>query len=274
MRRYWSEFKAAEFRDIDPRRTIALLPTAAVEQHGPHLPVGTDMLIGTGMLEELCSVLPSDIDLRILPLQAVGKSNEHLWAAGTLTLTAASALAAWTEIGFSVASAGIRKLVIVNSHGGNLDLVSILARELRVRRGMLAVKCQWGSFGVPPGLYSERERQFGIHGGDLETSLMLHFRPELVDMSKAENFPSSAESSHLQPTGPVSYGWIASDLNAQGVVGDAALATATKGAATARHQCQALADLLAQIETADISDLKAEDCCSWLPGQSAGRLER
>ena len=134
-------------------RTIAVLPTAAVEQHGPHLPVGTDTLIAQGMLDRLRAACPDDLDLLILPVQAVGKSNEHLWAAGTLTLTAETALAAWVEIGLSVARAGLRKIVIVNSHGGNLDLVSILSRELRVRAGMLAVKCQWTSFGTPDGLY-------------------------------------------------------------------------------------------------------------------------
>ena len=127
-------------------------------------------------------------------MQAVGKSNEHLWAPGTLTLTAETALAAWVEIGLSVARAGLRKIVIVNSHGGNLDLVSILSRELRVRAGMLAVKCQWTSFGTPDGLYPARELAYGIHGGDMETSLMLAFRPETVDMAQARDFVSSAET--------------------------------------------------------------------------------
>jgi len=173
----WAEYRCAEFAACDPERTIAILPTAAIEQHGPHLPVGTDTMIAEGMLAQLRADLPEDLDVRILPVQAVGKSNEHLHAAGTLTLGATTALTAWTEIGLSVARAGLRKIVIVNSHGGNLDLISILARELRVRAGMLAVKCQWGAFGYPEGLYSARENRFGIHGGDVETSLMLAFQP-------------------------------------------------------------------------------------------------
>ena len=246
--RDWADLRAPGFTGIDPEKTIAILPTAAIEQHGPHLPVGTDTLIGLGMLEELHRQAPADMDLRILPLQAVGKSNEHLWAAGTLTLSATTALNAWTEIGLSVARAGIRKIAIVNSHGGNLDLVSILARELRVQAAMLAVKCQWGSFGTPEGLYSEQEGQFGIHGGDVETSLMLHFRPQTVDMSAARDFRSTAEHSAISPTGPVSYGWIASDLNPEGTVGEAHLATAEKGAATARHQVAGFVDLLRKME--------------------------
>ncbi|WP_299829599.1 creatininase family protein [uncultured Roseobacter sp.] len=250
--RDWADFRAPDFSDIDPMKTIAILPTAAIEQHGPHLPVGTDTLIGQGMLEELHRQAPDDLDLRILPLQAVGKSNEHLWAAGTLTLTAATALAVWTEIGLSVARAGIRKIAIVNSHGGNLDLVSILSRELRVQADMLAVKCQWGAFGTPEGMYSDQEKQFGIHGGDVETSLMLHFRPQTVDMSAAQDFRSTAERSAISPIGPVSYGWIASDLNPEGTVGEAHRATAEKGAATARHQVAGFVDLLRKMEQTDL----------------------
>ena len=162
----WADYRAPEFADIDTENVIAILPTAAIEQHGPHLPVGVDTMIAEGMLNELRQTCPDDLDIRILPVQAVGKSNEHLHAKGTLTLSAENALRVWTDIGLSVARAGVRKIVIVNSHGGNLDLISILARELRVQAGMLAVKCQWGGFGAPPGLFSEREVAFGIHGGD------------------------------------------------------------------------------------------------------------
>ena len=116
---FWGEYRTAEFGAIDADATITVLPLAAVEQHGPHLPVGTDMLIAEGMLKTVVDVLPPDLDLRILPLQAVGKSNEHLYAPGTLTLPATVAIEAWTALGESVHRAGIRKLVLVNSHGGN-----------------------------------------------------------------------------------------------------------------------------------------------------------
>ncbi|APX10396.1 creatininase family protein [Tateyamaria omphalii] len=242
--RNWADLRMPEFEALDPERTIVLLPTAAIEQHGPHLPVGTDTLIAEGMLNAVHATCPEDLDLVILPVQAIGKSNEHLWAAGTCTLTAETALRAWTEIGLSVARAGLKKLMIVNSHGGNLDLISILSRELRVQAGMLAVKTQWGSFGAPEGLFSDQENTFGIHGGDRETSLMLAFKPETVDMDVARDFRSSAETSEIPPIGPISFGWIASDLSDSGVVGEAHLATAGKGHALAQHQasgCIALA---------------------------------
>lgn len=252
----WADYRTTEFADIDPERTIAILPTAAIEQHGPHLPVGTDTMIAEGMLSELRVRCPDELDIRILPVQAVGKSNEHLFAKGTLTLGAETALRVWTEIGLSVARAGVRKIVIVNSHGGNLDLVSILSRELRVQAGMLAVKCQWGGFGAPEGLFSEQENAFGIHGGDRETSLILHFRPDTVDMSKAKDFRSTAEDAVIPPIGPLSYGWIASDLNPEGTVGEAHQATAEKGAALAAHQVSGMIELLRQVRDRQIDELK------------------
>ena len=248
MRRLdWAQYRTTEFAAMDPAKTIAILPTAAIEQHGPHLPTGTDTMIAEGMLAELRRTCPDDLDILILPVQAVGKSNEHIHAPGTLTLTAENALRVWTDIGLSVARAGLRKLAIVNSHGGNLDLISILSRELRVRAGMLAVKCQWGAFGHPEGMYSDHERAYGIHGGDVETSLMLAFRPETVDMTQARNFSSTAEGAPISPIGPISYGWVSSDLNPYGTVGDASIGTADKGRATCTHQVAGFVGLLRKL---------------------------
>ena len=250
----WADYRAPEFAQIDPLRTIAILPTAAVEQHGPHLPVGVDTMIAEGLLAQLRSHCPDDLDIRILPTQSIGKSNEHLWAAGTLTLTAETALAAWVQIGLSVARAGVRKITIINSHGGNLDLISILSRELRVRAGMLAVKAQWSSFGAPAGMFSDQENRFGIHGGDAETSLMLAFRPECVDMTQARDFRSSAETAAIPPTGPISLAWVSSDLNPHGVVGESVKATATKGKLAANHQAHGFIQLLLDVRKAKLSD--------------------
>ena len=241
----WNDFRADEFDEIDPMSAIALLPLAAVEQHGPHVPVGSDTIIAEGMLAGLRANMPDDLHIRILPVQSVGKSNEHGFAAGTLTLAATSALMAWSEIGLCVARAGFRKIVIVNSHGGNADLMSILARELRVKAGMLAVKCSWGSFGTPRGLFSDFELAHGLHGGDVETSLMLELAPATVDMSRADRF--SLIETPVPPVGPTSYGWIATDLNPAGVVGDAHLATAEKGRATLEHQVAGLIELLRKV---------------------------
>jgi creatinine amidohydrolase len=240
----WMDYAATDLA-IDPMSTIAILPTAAVEQHGPHLPLGTDTIINEGLLALLREQCPDTLDIRILPVQAVGKSNEHLWAPGTLTLTAETALRCWTEIGLSVARAGVRKMLILNSHGGNADLISILARELRVRAGMFCVRTSWGSGGYPDGVYSEQESRFGIHGGDAETSLVLHFRPDTVDMTQAQDFRWSYGSDEIPPVGAIAHGWIASDVNPHGVAGEAHLATAEKGEATATKM---VADVIALLE--------------------------
>lgn len=249
----WADLRSDEFARLDPDTTIAILPTAAIEQHGPHLPVGTDTMIAQGMLDELRRSCPEDLDILILPIQAVGKSNEHLYAPGTVTHDAETTIAAWRNIGLSVARAGLRKMVIVNSHGGNMDVNSIVARDLRVQAGMYVVKCAWGAFGYPEGMFSNRELTYGLHGGDIETSLMLDFRPDTVDMAHAQDFGSTHETDPIPPVGPVSYGWIASDLNPDGVVGEAHLATAAKGRATCEHQVQGFIQMLRQMRDTDLS---------------------
>ncbi|MET0905650.1 MAG: creatininase family protein [Tardiphaga sp.] len=250
---WWTDFSAPEFDNLDPMTTIAILPIAAVEQHGPHLPVGTDTIINTSMMERLVQMAPDNLDLRILPVQAIGKSNEHIWSKGTITHTANNLIDAWTQIGLEVARSGVKKIVFVNSHGGNDDVMSIVARELRVRAGMLAVKSGW-RFGSPDGVLSDVEKRHGIHGGDAETSLLLHFRPDLVDMSKAENFVSIAARDeqrfrYLRPTGAFGhvYAWIASDINPSGAVGDASLATAEKGRLITEQNVAGMLEMLAEV---------------------------
>lgn len=257
---WWGEFKAADFTKVDAEATIAVIPVAAIEQHGPHLPLSTDADIMQGMIGEVADLLPATLDARFLPVQTVGKSNEHIYAAGTLSLTAATLIAAWTELGASIATTGIRKVVIVTSHGGNEEIMAIVTRELRVRFDMLAVKSSWGRFGYPDTLYDDDEIRLGIHGGDIETSLMLHFRPDLVDMSKASNFASSFAAAEekfelLRPHGTHSFAWIASDLNRDGVVGDASAATAEKGKLTALHQAAGFVRLLDDIRNAKLGDI-------------------
>lgn len=259
---WWGDYRTTEYASIDPEATIAVLPVAAIEQHGPHLPVSTDTTIMQGMLETVIARLPEDLDIRILPVQAVGKSNEHVHAPGTLTLSPLAAIQSWAELGASVNRAGVRKLVVVNAHGGNEEIMGIVTRELRVAFKMLAVKTSWTRFGVPAGLYTDAEMRYGIHGGDMETSLMLHFRPDLVEMANAENFVSNVERAEaefalLRQTGTHAYAWIASDLNAHGVVGNAAAATAEKGRLTADHQAAGFVTLLRDVRKARLGD--------WLP---------
>lgn len=262
-RLWWGDRPSADFGRIHPDSTIAMLPIAAIEQHGPHLPLCTDEAIMKGMIATVAELLPADFDLRVLPIQAIGKSDEHLFAPGTLSLSATSLIENWVALGALVAKVGIRKLIIVNSHGGNEEVMGIVARELRVRHRLLVAKTSWMRFGYPEGLYSDLELRDGIHGGDIETSLMLHFRPDLVDMTRAADFPSvnavtESDCTHLRAVGRHAFAWIAKDLNASGAVGNAAAATAAKGEASANWQAQGFVELLHDMRAADVDALLAK----------------
>ncbi|EUB97408.1 Creatininase [Rhizobium sp. CF080] len=254
---YWNELNTLDFAGLSPDKTIAILPIASTEQHGPHLPIATDVAIANGMLAELKTQRPEDLDFLVLPTQEIGKANEHVYGPGSLSFGPEILIPAWTAIGAKVAEAGVRKLVFVNSHGGNVDIMSIVGRELRVRYKMAVIGTQWGRFGHPQGLISEHEQKYGIHGGEVETSLMLHFRPELVRMDKAQNFVSKAESrsKYMQPAPPHVLSWVAHDLNPNGVVGDASKGTAEKGAVICRHQVAGFIEMLREFETFPLSEL-------------------
>src|SRR5579864_5094955 len=214
-------------------RWIAVLPLAAVEQHGPHLPLGVDSFIAEAYLARVRKLLPDALPVTFLPVQRVGVSVEHLAYPGTLTLSAATAIAAWTEIGESLARAGLRKLVLVTSHGGNVAAMEVVARELRTRLGMLAVTVGWHRFGYPDGAFGAGEKRHGIHAGDVETSLMLAAQPATVRMDKAENatpetIAMAREFKWLGAYRPAGFAWMTQDLHPSGALGDATLATAEK----------------------------------------------
>lgn len=259
--RYWTELTSEDFRKLPMGEIIAVLPVAAVEQHGPHLPVGADTFIMRGYLDRMLERLPTDAKALVLPVQAFGKSNEHLAFPGTLTLTAETAIRAWTEIGESVHRTGCRKLVIVTSHGGNASVIDIVARDLRVRLGMLVVVASWHRLGYPRALFGADELSHGIHAGDIETSLMLAFRPETVRMDKAESFePRTAamarDLAYLGADRPAGFGWMAQDLHVSGAMGDAAAATRDKGEAAAVHGAAAFVALLRDVESFDLADAR------------------
>jgi creatinine amidohydrolase len=261
---FWGELRSSDFRDLDPERTIAILPVAAIEQHGPHLPVMTDMAIAQGMIGLLQDRLPRELSVTVLPIQCIGKSNEHMLSPGTLSLSAETLLRVLVETAEGVRRAGLRKMVLANSHGGNASVLSTVARELRVKLGMLVVSTHWRWFGLPDGQYDAVEARHGIHAGDIETSLMLSFRGDLVHTGEAKNFISSAiameqEFTHLGPAGTHAFGWIAQDLNPDGAVGDARQATADKGKKTAEHQIDGFIALLRDMTAFKLSRLHAAD---------------
>ena len=261
--RAWSELTTEEFRAramagaMD--RAVAVLPVAALEQHGPHLPLATDMVIAEGYLARAAAHVPDDLDVLTLPVQAIGKSDEHDAFPGTVTLTAETALRAWTEIGAGVHRAGCRRLVIVTSHGGNSALIDLVAADLRGRLGMVAVTTAWARFGYPPGLFPADEIAYGIHAGGIETALMLALRPDLVRTDRIADFPSRAlrmrgAFTHLSAGRPAAFAWKAQDLHPSGAIGDARLGRAEAGRAALEHGARAFVDLLADVARFDLAD--------------------
>jgi len=242
-------------------RWIAVLPLAAVEQHGPHLPLGVDSYIAEAYLARVQNNLPADLPVTFLPVQRIGVSAEHLSYPGTLTLSATTAIAAWTELGESLARAGVRKLVLITSHGGNVAAMEIVARDLRARLGMLAVTVGWHRFGYPDGTFSAEEKRHGIHGGDVETSLMLAAEPGTVRMDKAPNatpatLAMAREFKWLGAYRPAGFAWMTQDLNPTGAVGDATLANAGKGEAAFEQGAKGFVELLREIDRFDLARLR------------------
>jgi creatinine amidohydrolase len=259
--RFWAEMSWKDFQNADMDETIAVLPTAAIEQHGPHLPLGVDLFLMQGYIDRVVARLPEELPVLFLPVQAVGTSIEHLDFPGTLTLSATSLLHLLTEIGESVERAGCRKLVLLNSHGGNVPLLSLAAHDLRARLDMFVVTATWHRFGYPDGLFSAQEQAHGIHAGDIETSLMLSFRPDLVRRDELDNFASQGEAiesdfTWLRIGRPTGFGWMAQDLSASGAAGNAAAASAKKGEASADYGATAFVELLQDIEAFDLARLR------------------
>jgi creatinine amidohydrolase len=255
--RLWSDLTTEDLSGRDLRRTIAVLPVAAVEQHGPHLPLATDCVIAEGYLARLRALAPDDLDVLLLPVQSVGKSDEHDSFPGTLSLDTGTALAAWTGIGAAVRRAGCRKLVIVTSHGGNSALIDLVAGELRARFGMVAVTTSWARFGYPEGLFPADEVAHGIHAGGIETALMLALRPDLVRTDRIADFPPRTRAmvrdyTHLRAGRPAAFAWKAEDLNPSGAVGDARLGTAEGGLAALDHGARAFLALLRDVDAFEL----------------------
>jgi len=269
--RFWAEWTARDFAQAHAHgrtsQLIAVLPVAATEQHGPHLPLNVDTALVDGVIAAALPHIAADVPALFLPTQAVGFSPEHAAFGGTLTLKAETLMRLWTDIGESVAATGVRKLVLLNAHGGQVGLMDVVARDLRARLGMLVYSVNW--FGLPltdaqgqdvNALFSAHEHRFGIHAGDIETSMTLALAPHLVDMAQAQNFASTSEDRFmafpiLGNGKSAKLAWQTQDYNPAGAVGNAAAATADKGRAVLDAAGRALAQLLCEVHQLPLSTL-------------------
>lgn len=258
--RQWSDLTTTDFASLDLNRTIAVLPLGATEQHGPHLPLSVDANLAHSMVQAATPHLPPDLPVLFLPVQRVGYSPEHAAFAGTLSLKAETVIHLWTDIAESVLASGVRKLVLFNTHGGNTGLMDVVARDWRNRLGMLVYSTSW--FNLPlleadgkdaMERFPAAEQRFGVHGGQVETSMMLALKPRLVRQSRFKSFASTSEQrARDYPTlgngRSAKLAWAAQDLNPEGAAGNAAAADLEDGLALIDAAGRALATLLKEID--------------------------
>ena len=267
--RQWSDLVTTDFASLDLGRAIAVLPLGATEQHGPHLPLSVDANLAHSMVQAATPHLPADLPALFLPVQRIGYSPEHAAFAGTISLKADTVMRLWTDIAESVSASGVNKLVLFNTHGGNVGLMDVVGRELRTRLGMLVYSVSWFNLPLhgPDGedilaRFSPEERRFGVHAGQLETAMMLALKPRLVRQSKMQAFESSSQAraaahSILGNGKSAKLAWAAQDLNHEGAAGNAAAANVDDGMALLDAAGRALADLLKEIDRLPADTLKA-----------------
>ncbi|MBP6395966.1 MAG: creatininase family protein [Giesbergeria sp.] len=267
--RHWADVSARDFAAAQHNglaaATVAVLPVAATEQHGPHLPLSVDAVLLQGVMDAALPLLPAALPVLVLPPQNIGLSPEHSAFAGTLTLSPTTLIALWTQLGACVARAGIKKLLLLNGHGGQVSVMDIVARELRSQQQLLVYSASWFSLPLPDdvaGQFSADEHRFGIHAGDIETSMMLHLAPQTVQMQHARNFRSTSQDraaryAILGNGKSAKLGWQMQDYHPAGAVGNAAAATAQKGRTVVEAAAAQLAQLLQELHDLPLSTLVA-----------------
>ena len=249
---HWADLTAPDFAALDRSDAVAILPIGAIEQHGPHLPLSVDRDLTLAVLGRALPLIPRDLTVLALPVQAIGISTEHAAWPGTLTLSAGTLLLVLQDIAASVRRAGIRRLMILNGHGGNRALLEVACRDLRARSGLVTAHVAWDDLARAEAVVGPAEADNGLHAGDVETSAMLCACPDGVRMERAGDFGSA----HLHwrqahpdlglGKAPLRPGWLMEDLNPRGAVGNAAAATAEKGAVLLGTAAQNLAHLVAR----------------------------
>ncbi|CUT12833.1 Creatinine amidohydrolase EC 35210 [Bradyrhizobium sp.] len=258
--RDWTEIRWADTSPAEVSRWIAVLPLAATEQHGPHLPLETDVLIADAYLARVRELLPDSAPATFLPVEPIGISTEHIDYPGTQTLPTEIALKRWTGIGEDVARLGLKKFVIITSHGGNSAAMMLIAQDLRAHQKLFVVTTSWSRLSGAGKLFPADEVRHGIHGGAIETSIMLARYPDRVRGDAIADFPASSIAMEqqyrwLSTQRPAPFAWQAQDLNPSGAIGNATLAVAAKGEQLIDQGARTFCELLAEVDNFDVNRL-------------------
>jgi creatinine amidohydrolase len=253
MSRRYEELTGPDIATEISPSSILLLPIGAVEQHGPHLPMSVDHVIAHETATAVVEECGDDLDVWQLPTMSISKSNEHAWSPGTLYLSPETMMAVLRDIGRAVTSTGAERLVLLNGHGGNTTHLGTALRELRLEFGLKTFLMHPS---LPPaygGLSTEEELGMGIHGGLNETSVFMHLRPHLVDLSKAERkVPEAiADNTHVKFGGSVSFGWLSNDFDPAGYIGDPTGASVELGKTLFERAVGTLSEAMAEVKAFD-----------------------
>ncbi|MGG1517907.1 creatininase family protein [Paenibacillus oryzisoli] len=254
--RFLPRLTSRQVKELPKDDALVILPVGAVEQHGPHLPVMTDTLIGEATLTAALEKLDEDEQVWLLPPVSYGKSNEHLGLPGTISLSAATLQGIILDIADSLHRSGFERLLLFNTHGGNVDLLNMVSREIRIRSGMTVFYLSPSSLGGAEGLIDAEEMEYGIHGGDYETSLVLSIKPNWVQQQHAvREIPRMSGYDFLTMEGKIRFAWHMSDISSSGIAGDATVATSDKGRIIMDRVTDTLAKALKELCTFKLSNL-------------------
>lgn len=247
--RRYADIVGPDIGNVISDESIIVLPVGAVEQHGPHLPMSVDDVIATETATEVVRRFGGDLDLWQLPSLSISKSNEHAWSPGTLWYSAETMMSVLHDIGRSISTTRAERLVLLNGHGGNTTLLNTALRELRLAYGLKTFLVHPS---LPPaygGSSTEDELGMGIHGGLNETSVFMHLRPDLVDLSRAERkVPEAlAKNQHVKFGGSVAFGWLSNDFDEAGYIGDPTGANSERGAELFNHAVERIGEQMAEI---------------------------
>lgn len=256
------QFAALRAPDVGRRcgpRAVLVQPLGAIEQHGDHLPLNTDLIVASAACEAVAQAHGEELDLWLLPPLAYTRSVEHTWRAGTVALSTETMLAVLDDVGECLAQTGARRLAFVNGHGGNTAILNAACRDIRLRHGLMTFLLH--PF-LPPdhgGASADGELGMGIHGGHVETSVMLHLAPELVEMASARrHVPEAlANNRHVRFGGDVAFGWLSNDFGPSGLIGDPTGASADAGRQMFETIVRNLGDQLAEVAAFDFEAYQA-----------------
>jgi creatinine amidohydrolase len=252
LERFFADLRAPQIADLSPE-SVFVLPIGAVEQHGPHLPMSTDAVMAEAFGRDLVATYGDASDLWLLPTMTWSKSNEHAWSPGTLWMSATTMMAVLDDLARCLATTPVTRIVFFNGHGGNSALLQVVSRDVRLKHGLRTFVMHPSLPADHGGSSPAEELRMGIHGGTDETSLMLHLRPELVDMTQARrSVPEHlAGFRHVGFGRPVSFGWTSDDFGSEGVIGDPTGASAERGKDLYESMLGAAGEALAEVARFD-----------------------